>query len=1050
MARSGSQFGAGGAGINNPPPIDPAATGPVATLRTGIKGSLTWSKLSGSSALSIAASTGVVSISTALGAGNTVSATFRVQNTAGDAIEKTLTLKAALIAPTLQALTADPATGTVSSALESAISGKTANSQLSLTGKGAAGLSITGTTITGTPTADGPVNIVETLDGATNSPRTTPAVLSIAAAPIAGEREWLAGDQLSWPTDIAPATTADNTFMAVAITMEAHPWAGRSPSFCLHNYYRSSSTAGESVAPGSFTYEAIYVELKDGTLRQLFVDGSPTLGFTGGTGKWKWTDNDTTIPLSANERYRLWLAIAAPVGAQLPTKGKPVVPVSQFATETGAGDVFASGSTSFATAIANKQFPVSQPAGTFVVAAPCMATIMGVNDGRDVALLTGDSLVRYHHMYAGYGSRNMRGNFGYGYALADPTNGRIPYGCLSASSTRPSNLSASGFAARKAMLAAKNWPFNVILNEMAGNGLASSYKSDFDAMWAFLKTLTADTPKPIGQVTIPPRPSLNSTSGGTTLTGQTADVTATRDGANEYILSQPGSGITFVIDMNKTIEDAAGVRGKMPVPGFTTNLAAAANVGDTVLSLVAAPKEGDFLSIGVGSSTNEDVFVNTVTGTGPYTVTIQNAGQYTGGIKTARAANVAVGGQASIDGTHYSTQQLIDVMAPFLVANKANGKFTGRTTPAPNVSLSSAQSKSEGNAGTTTAFTYTITRSISTGSVSVPWTLAYGSADASDFDPSQPTSGTVTISEGATTAVVTILVKGDNTVEGDDTFTLSITAPAGYISGAAMSANGTILNDDASTPSPELPTTNQVFNLDFSNMSMMFTDSGRQTPVTAGDQVVLSLTDQGSAASHPTGRGTYRSGMFGAKGGIEYNGTSDYFISAVAALSAAFSGTGVPFVVYFVEKILKLPTATAAPWALVGTGFHRDSHSTSGNKSVGKRNDAGSSQSVITATADNPAIGDVVVWAFRHNSNGSGDIFKNGTLVKSSTSIVTGATSVSKLVLGASVATGSGTTAAERFWPGGHGQVAGYTGTYTNDNIAENSAILRGKFTAAA
>jgi hypothetical protein len=82
------------AGISNPAAIDADATGEVATLRTNVRGTLTWSKLSGASTLSIAAATGVVSLSEALGEDGTASAVIRVENMAGDAAERQITLRA--------------------------------------------------------------------------------------------------------------------------------------------------------------------------------------------------------------------------------------------------------------------------------------------------------------------------------------------------------------------------------------------------------------------------------------------------------------------------------------------------------------------------------------------------------------------------------------------------------------------------------------------------------------------------------------------------------------------------------------------------------------------------------------------------------------------------------------------------------------------------------------------------------------------------------------------------------------------------------------------
>ncbi len=959
----GSGGGSGGGGVANPAPVDAAKTGAVAQLRSSLKGALTWSKLSGASTIAISAA-GVLSLSGALGAGGSASAVVRVQNTANDAVERSITIRAAAVTP---APTPTPAPAP-------------------------------------TPT-----------------PTPTPA----------GAQEWLAGDQLSWPTDLAAATTADNTCMVTAIVAEGHPWPSTGPSFCFHNFYRSSATAAENVSPSSYTYENVYIELPDGTRKQVFFGGSPTLSFTGGTGKFAWNDVDASIVIPANTSYRVVYSIVAPVGAQLPTKGKPVVPASQYSTPQG-GDVFATGPSSFATSVASGALPGTLPAGTFMVGAPCLATLTGVNDGRDVALFTGDSLGRYHPMYAGYSARGMRGNFGYGYALADPTNGRIPYGCLTVSSTGPINLSATAFAARKAMLAAKGYPFTKILNEMGGNGFRSVWKTDYDNMWAFLGTLTTDTAKPIVQVTIPPRPSINSTSGGTTLTGQTAEVNALRDAANEYILSLP-SPLAGYIDINRTLEEASGIKGKLPVPGFTTTLAAAAAVGDTMIVLNAAPQPGDFLAVGVGSSSNEDVFVTTVTsnGNGTFNVGIQNAGQYTGGIKTARNAGVSVGGQASIDGTHHSTQILIGIIAPAVMASKVNGRLVGKATPAPSVTLSDAQSKPEGNSGTT-AFTYTVTRSTTAGAVNVPWALGYGTADASDFDAGQATSGVVAIADGSTTGTITILVKGDTSPENDEAFSVSISTPAGYISGTVMSASGTVLNDDSSSAAPTVPATNLRLRYPFFDTSKLFKDSGRTLPVTVDGDAIQSVTDTGSAGDAPlSGNATYRANAANGKGGAQFNGTTDALVAAVAAIAAVFSGTDVPYTVHWLEKVTATPAATAAPWAAVGSGFSRFSASVSNNYSHGKRNNTGSSQSVLTDTSNNPAIGSVNVWSLVHRGV-SVDIWKNGVLVKTGT-IIGGATSLARLIIGASMATSS--TTLERFWPGIIFDFLVYTGAQAEADI---------------
>lgn len=86
------------------------------------------------------------------------------------------------MAPVLADLSVSPSSATVGTAYTGTVSGKTAGSTLTLSGAGAAGLSVSGANITGTPTTSGVVNVIETLAGATGSPKTNSGVISVAAA----------------------------------------------------------------------------------------------------------------------------------------------------------------------------------------------------------------------------------------------------------------------------------------------------------------------------------------------------------------------------------------------------------------------------------------------------------------------------------------------------------------------------------------------------------------------------------------------------------------------------------------------------------------------------------------------------------------------------------------------------------------------------------------------------------------------------------------------------------------------------------------------------
>ncbi|ABD05515.1 Hemolysin-type calcium-binding region [Rhodopseudomonas palustris HaA2] len=116
-------------------------------------------------------------------------------------------------------------------------------------------------------------------------------------------------------------------------------------------------------------------------------------------------------------------------------------------------------------------------------------------------------------------------------------------------------------------------------------------------------------------------------------------------------------------------------------------------------------------------------------------------------------------------------------------------------------------SQSEGDVGTR-AFTFTVERSGTGGTlgeVSFSGVLIPGSTDADDFGGALPTTFSGTIADGASSAVVTIVVSGDAGYEPDQSFALVLktasnaAAPvaigASY-GGASDTATGTIVNDD--------------------------------------------------------------------------------------------------------------------------------------------------------------------------------------------------------------------------------------------------------------
>ncbi|GLI99129.1 hypothetical protein Sbs19_29470 [Sphingobium sp. BS19] len=126
------------------------------------------------------------------------------------------------------------------------------------------------------------------------------------------------------------------------------------------------------------------------------------------------------------------------------------------------------------------------------------------------------------------------------------------------------------------------------------------------------------------------------------------------------------------------------------------------------------------------------------------------------------------------------------------------------------------------------------------GAAVIPWSFAAGSTSANDFTGgSYPTGGNVNLADGASSGTFSVSVNGDATVESDEAFTVSISAPSGYAAGASMSATGTILNDD-STPTPA----------PFLSLSSAVTQAEGNSGTT-GFSWTLTLERDGSTASFP-------------------------------------------------------------------------------------------------------------------------------------------------------------------------------------------------------
>ena len=131
-------------------------------------------------------------------------------------------------------------------------------------------------------------------------------------------------------------------------------------------------------------------------------------------------------------------------------------------------------------------------------------------------------------------------------------------------------------------------------------------------------------------------------------------------------------------------------------------------------------------------------------------------------------------------------------------ASAGVGSYTLEVRPAT-LSIAAA-SVTEGNSGTA-VLTYVVSLSApSSLPVTVGYATANGSATAGSDYVAQ--SGMLTIAAGQTSGTVSILVKGDTAVEGNETLKLTLSGAAGAVlagGASAISATGTIRNDDTAT-----------------------------------------------------------------------------------------------------------------------------------------------------------------------------------------------------------------------------------------------------------
>ena len=253
---------------------------------------------------------------------------------------------------------------------------------------------------------------------------------------------------------------------------------------------------------------------------------------------------------------------------------------------------------------------------------------------------------------------------------------------------------------------------------------------------------------------------------------------------------------TFLVNLsngvNATIADGQAV-------GTITN-------DDTTITI------GNVSLVEGNSGTKNSVFVVTLSQASATTVTVN----FATADGTGKASSDYVATSGTLVFAPGETSKTITVVVNGDVSSESDEDFFVTFSSPSNAALGTAQgqclltnddylltidnvSKNEGNSGST-AFVYTVTLNSPRydAVVKVNWATASGTAKApGDFVSS---SGTLSFNPGETVKYVTINVKGETTVENNETFAVRLAKPVNASVPAAGAAGnqgtGTILNDD--------------------------------------------------------------------------------------------------------------------------------------------------------------------------------------------------------------------------------------------------------------
>jgi len=308
-------------------------------------------------------------------------------------------------------------------------------------------------------------------------------------------------------------------------------------------------------------------------------------------------------------------------------------------------------------------------------------------------------------------------------------------------------------------------PFPVSVSYATANGTATA-GSDYGALAGSLSLAAGQTTKTIAVVV-----------NGDTTVEANETFTMTLSGASGATIARATATGTIAND------DTAAV----PTLSIGDATVAEGNAGTTVATFA--------VTLSASSASTVTVAFATANGTataGSDYVAQSGTLTFTAG-QTTKAIAVVVNGDTAVEPNESFTVTLSGAGGATIARATGTGTITNDDTAAlPSLSINDV-TVVEGNAGTRLA-TFTVALSgVSASAVTVAYATANGTAGAGSDYVAQ--AGTLTFAAGQTARTIAVVVKGDRTVEPNETFNVRLSAASGATI-ARGTAVGTIANDD--------------------------------------------------------------------------------------------------------------------------------------------------------------------------------------------------------------------------------------------------------------